>query len=89
MTDIYLVRHGQSTWNEEHRWAGQADPPLTDLGRLQAKMACSRLEEIGFRWVTSSDLIRARETASFIASELGIELAPPVSELKERHYGEI
>jgi broad specificity phosphatase PhoE len=89
MTEIYLVRHGQSTWNDEHRWAGQADPPLTDLGRLQAKMACSRLKEMGFQRVTSSDLIRARETASIFADEIGIDLAPPVPELKERHSGDI
>lgn len=89
MTEIYLVRHGQSTWNEEHRWAGQADPPLTDLGRLQAKITCSRLKEMGFQRVTSSDLIRAQETAAIISNELGIELAPPISELKERHSGDI
>lgn len=89
MTEIYLVRHGQSIWNNEHRWAGQADPPLTDLGRLQAQKACSRLKEMGFQSVTSSDLRRARETASIIASELDVKLAPPVSELKERHSGEI
>ena len=89
MTEIYLARHGQSIWNDEHRWAGQADPPLTDLGRLQAKKACPRLKEMGFHSVTSSDLSRARETAAIIASELGLELAPPVPELKERHFGEM
>lgn len=89
MADIYLVRHGQSTWNEEHRWAGQADPPLTDLGRLQAKEACPRLKEMDFKWVTSSDLSRARETASIIARELELELAPSVTALKERQSGEI
>ena len=34
---LIVVRHGESTWNAEHRWAGQADPPLTDLGRRQAR----------------------------------------------------
>jgi uncharacterized phosphatase len=89
MTEIYLVRHGQSTWNDEHRWAGHEDPSLTDLGRLQAKKACSKLSEMGFRLVTSSTLSRARETASIIAGELSIELAPPVLELDERHFGDI
>ncbi len=89
MTEIYLVRHGQSTWNDEHRWAGQADPPLTDLGRRQAQKASSRLKEMGFRSVTSSDLRRARETAAIMASELGIDLAPPLPELKERQSGDI
>ena len=36
-TRVLLVRHGQSEWNAEGRWQGQADPPLTDLGRLQAR----------------------------------------------------
>jgi uncharacterized phosphatase len=89
MTEIYIVRHGQSTWNDEHRWAGHADPPLSDLGRLQAKKACIRLAEMHFQLVTSSGLSRARETASIIANELGIELAPPVPELKERQSGDI
>lgn len=31
MTEIYLVKHGQSTGNSEHRWAGQADPPFSLL----------------------------------------------------------
>ena len=89
MTEIYLVRHGQSTWNDEHRWAGHADPPLTDLGRIQAKIACLILKQMGFRLVTSSDLNRAKETAAIISGELGIELAPPVPELKERQSGDI
>lgn len=44
---------------------------------------------MGFRAVTSSDLSRARKTAVIIASELDLEWAPLVSELKERHLGEI
>jgi broad specificity phosphatase PhoE len=89
MTEIYLLRHGQSTWNAEHRWAGHSDPPLTDLGRRQAKEACSRLREMGFQSVTSSDLCRARETASIITEELGLYLNPPVPELKEIQSGDI
>ena len=33
---ILIVRHGQSTWNAEQRWQGQADPPLSALGERQA-----------------------------------------------------
>ena len=39
MTRILLVRHGESTWNADGRWQGQADPPLSDLGRSQAAEA--------------------------------------------------
>src|SRR4051812_40351680 len=38
-TRIALVRHGQSTWNAEGRWQGQADPPLSPLGEAQAAAA--------------------------------------------------
>ncbi len=88
MTEIYVVRHGQSTWNSEHRWAGQADPPLSELGRLQAKEACSRLKGMVFDHVASSSLQRARETAVIISEALGLELAPAVSELNERGSGD-
>jgi len=36
---VLLVRHGQSTWNAEERWQGQADPPLSHLGEQQAREA--------------------------------------------------
>ena len=36
-TRALLVRHGQSEWNAVGRWQGQADPPLSDLGRRQAR----------------------------------------------------
>ena len=35
-TDLLMIRHGQSVWNAERRWQGQADPPLSELGELQA-----------------------------------------------------
>ena len=46
MSVIYLIRHGQSTWNAERRSAGQADPPLKEIGRQQAQLACEKFHEI-------------------------------------------
>lgn len=89
MHQIYLARHGQSTWNTERRWAGHADVPLTDEGREQARMASTALAEIGFERITSSSLQRARETASIIANELELPLLAPVENFNERHYGEL
>ncbi len=43
MPKLLIVRHGQSEWNALGRWQGQADPPLTDLGANQAKMATKKL----------------------------------------------
>ena len=62
MTRLLLVRHGQSTWNADGRWQGQADPPLSPLGRDQALTAAQRVGTVDV--VLASDLQRAVETAS-------------------------
>lgn len=86
MTRLLLVRHGQSEWNADGRWQGQADPPLTDLGRHQALHAARNLGVVDA--IVASDLQRATETAAIIADELGV--GPVVLEpgLRERDAGE-
>ena len=69
---VLLVRHGQSTWNAEHRWAGHADPPLSPLGREGAAGLARRLGERGLTAAVSSDLRRASETAAIVAGRLGL-----------------
>ncbi len=69
---LLLVRHGQSEWNVEGRWQGQADPALSPLGEAQARDAATRLAGVGFAGVVSSDLQRARRTAEIIAGRLGL-----------------
>ncbi len=81
-----LVRHGQSTWNAQGRWQGQADPPLTDLGRKQARTASKRIGQIHV--VVSSPQIRALETASILAEAAGIEPVVTHDGLVERGAGE-
>jgi probable phosphoglycerate mutase len=61
---IVLVRHGQSTWNAEGRLQGQADPPLSKLGRSEALALHGALAGFPADRVVSSDLRRARETAA-------------------------
>jgi probable phosphoglycerate mutase len=82
--EIIVVRHGQSTWNSEGRWAGQADPPLTDHGRRQAVELAERCRGAGIGAVAASDLSRARQTGLIVADTL--ELAPPAElpDLRER-----
>ena len=36
MTDLILVRHGETAWNRERRMQGHTDTPLSELGRAQA-----------------------------------------------------
>jgi probable phosphoglycerate mutase len=86
MTRVLLVRHGQSEWNADGRWQGQANPPLTDLGRHQAMHAARSLGTVDA--IVASDLDRASETALIISEALGV--GPVVLEpgLRERDAGE-
>jgi broad specificity phosphatase PhoE len=84
---LYFVRHGQSTWNVEHRVQGQtAHVPLTPEGRRQARMAAGLLRQCGARLVFTSDLARAAQTAAPIARALGTSArAEPA--LREQFFG--
>jgi broad specificity phosphatase PhoE len=85
-TRILLVRHGQSEWNAQGRWQGQADPPLSELGRQQAFRAASRIGSVDV--IVSSDLQRALHTAQIISGQIGV--GPVVVEplFRERDAGE-
>jgi probable phosphoglycerate mutase len=83
---ILLVRHGESTWNAEGRWQGQADPPLTERGRDQARSAVAGLPDgVGALW--SSDLERARVTAELLATGAGRGEVVVDPDLRERDAG--
>lgn len=83
---MLLIRHGQSVWNAEGRWQGQADPPLSELGRRQAAEAARRLGSVDL--LVASDLERAVHTAQILSSTLGV--GPVVIEpaLRETDAGE-
>lgn len=70
---LLVLRHGESTWNAENRWQGQADPPLSPRGEEQAGEAAGRLVDVGFTALFASDLDRARRTAEILGAALGLE----------------
>jgi probable phosphoglycerate mutase len=84
-THLLLVRHGQSEWNAQGRWQGQADPPLTELGAQQAADAAERLGAIDAIW--ASDLERAAATAAIVGERLGVGVVVD-PRFRERHAGE-
>jgi broad specificity phosphatase PhoE len=84
---LLLVRHGQSTWNSEHRIQGQLDPPLSEEGRRQAVRVGRRLARHRFVGFYSSDLKRALETASQIGAATG-SLPSATTGLREIFLGE-
>lgn len=83
---LLLIRHGQSEWNALRRWQGQADPPLSDLGRQQAAAAAARLEPADV--VAASTLQRSRASAEIIAKVMGCDPPIPIPELIERDVRE-
>ena len=74
MTELLLVRHGETDWNSQGRFQGHADPPLNEAGRRQARELALELEQVDFDVVYTSDLQRALETAEIIVAGRGVPL---------------
>jgi len=90
---IYCIRHGQTDWNAEQRYQGQADIPLNELGREQARrngrVLAAHIDDPASLDFVASPLDRARETMRLVRTELGLppdrfRLDPL---LREVHYG--
>ncbi len=86
-TTLWLVRHGESTWNAQRRMQGWADPPLTERGRWQARQAAQRLADLPLTAIYSSTQQRATATAHEIAGVTGLEVQTD-ERLREQGFGE-
>ena len=85
-TQLLLIRHGETTWNAEHRIQGQLDIPLSPLGVLQSARLAECLANEPIDAVYSSGQSRAWLTAAPLAARLGLEvIAEP--RLRERSFG--
>ena len=86
MTELILIRHGETDWNRELRFQGQIDVPLNDTGFEQARRVAERLDGESVQQLISSDLLRTRQTAQAPSSRLG--LAPVMDAgLREQAFG--
>lgn len=87
MTQILLIRHGQTAWNRVERFRGQADIPLDEVGLAQAARTG---EYVAAFWqpvaVYTSPLTRTRQTAAAIAAPWGLAVQPHPG-LLDIHYG--
>lgn len=80
---IYLVRAARTGLSAQRRFSGRLDPPLDEVGVVEAREAASRLAFAGVTAVYSSPLARARMTADAITSEAGIpvEVVPVLTDV--------
>jgi 2,3-bisphosphoglycerate-dependent phosphoglycerate mutase len=91
MAKLVLVRHGESTWNQENRFTGWTDVDLTQKGIDEARHAGQLLRENGFVFdiAFTSVLKRAIRTLWIILDEMDLMWIPVHRSwrLNERHYG--
>jgi probable phosphoglycerate mutase len=86
MTELILVRHGETAWNRERRMQGQTDTALSDIGRAQAAALGLRMKDARIDALYSSDLSRAYDTAAAVAAHTGHEIRKEPL-LRERTFG--
>lgn len=92
MTDLILIRHGETDWNRELRFQGHVDVPLNATGMAQAQRLAERLaaERVAVDHLVCSDLLRTRQTAApsqkALLPQLALEtLTDPA--LREQSFG--
>ena len=87
MTQLYLIRHGRTAWNDEGRLQGWSDEPLDAQGRAQAAALADWLRPVAFDAIYSSPLRRALDTAQAVADPhtLPVQLD---DRLRERNVGD-
>ena len=92
-SNLVLVRHGQSEWNEKNLFTGWKDPELTQKGAQEARNAGRELlgQEYVFDVMYTSALRRAQETGRIILEEMGLKDIVSVRDqrLNERDYGDL
>jgi probable phosphoglycerate mutase len=84
---IILIRHGETDWNIEGRYQGQADPPLNAQGILQAQRLVQELSNSSLEILYTSPLQRTRQTANYLANNFGIPVVDD-PRLMEIHQGD-
>ena len=86
MAKLYLIRHGETDYNNALRFQGQTDIPLNQKGIEQAEKVAAFLKDVPLRAIYTSSLQRARTTAEIIGRAKGLE--PQATDaLREMSFG--
>ena len=84
--ELYIIRHGETDWNNEKRLQGRSDVELNEYGRELARITSEALKDVKFDAIYSSPLKRAYETAQIIKGKRDIEIIKD-ERLKEMCFG--
>lgn len=86
MTRIFLIRHGETEWNNQGRLQGNSNIKLSPEGIRQAKLLADYSPFIQVNAIYSSDLIRAVDTAKILAAKFHLKVQT-MPELREANFG--
>ena len=86
MAKLYLIRHGETDYNNSLRFQGQTDIPLNQKGIEQAEKAADFFKDIPLQAIYTSTLIRAKTTAEIIAGVKGM-VVQETDALREMSFG--
>ncbi len=86
MTELILIRHGETDLNRGPYFQGQIDVALNERGLEQARRLAQRLTGESIDVLVCSDLTRTRQTAAPSSAQLGLP-PQPLAELREQHFG--
>ena len=88
MTELILIRHGETDWNRELRFQGQVDVPLNAIGHEQARRVGRQLAGETVQQLVCSDLLRTRQSAMPSAQQLGLQAVNDAA-LREQNFGAV
>lgn len=80
---LFLLRHGETAWNLQHRYLGHTDKPLNAQGKAQARRVVQAFSQVPLDMVITSPLRRASEIAQLVAEDHHLE---PVADDRIREF---
>lgn len=83
MRKLYLVRHMETVWNEQQRYIGVTDLPLSAAGVKNAQLLAEFFKAKPVKKLFSSEMLRARQTANILAKKLNcpVTVEPLLNEI--------
>ncbi|MGC8505354.1 MAG: histidine phosphatase family protein [Thermoplasmata archaeon] len=84
---VFLIRHGQTEWNQQGRWQGHIGPGLNIKGIEQIRSAAEKLKKFRIERIVSSDTLRAKESAEILGEYLNTGTIIYNEKLRERMMG--